>query len=137
VKSLKTEIGSGTILLVEDQEDVRNLAGQVLKQCGYHVLEAANGAEALAKEVEYQQPIHLFLTDIIMPGMTGREAAEQIRSRRPGIKVLFMSGYAEDVIVHQGILESSLLFIGKPFSPAELAAKVHELLHEKEPGSQG
>jgi two-component system, cell cycle sensor histidine kinase and response regulator CckA len=121
--------GAETILVVEDQQDVRILAMEVLKAYGYHVLGAAHGGEALALEAGHSGPIDLMLTDVIMPGMTGRELADQLIALRPNMKVLYMSGYTQNVIAHQGVLDPSVAYLPKPFTPQGLAAKVHEVLH--------
>src|SRR5674476_869127 len=103
--------GTETILVVEDQDSVRKLAVQMLNQCGYRILEAAQGDEALLLAARHAGPIHLLLTDVVMPRMTGRELAEQLRPARPAMKVLYMSGYAEDVIASRGLLDPGLLYI--------------------------
>ncbi len=120
--------GSGTILVVEDQEQVRALAVEILRSSGYQVLEANCGDAALALVKDYPEPIHLLLTDVIMPGMTGKELSEQLRLRHPEIRVLFMSGYTEDVIMHRGVLDASVEYIAKPFTPAGLVARAAEVL---------
>jgi two-component system, cell cycle sensor histidine kinase and response regulator CckA len=120
--------GSETILVVEDEEMVRRLVCQILKSKGYHVLEAANGENALLVCKEYATPIHLMVTDVVMPDMNGRALATKVASIRPAAKVLYMSGYAEDAVVSNGVLEPSLAFIQKPFNPALLARKVREVL---------
>jgi PAS domain S-box-containing protein len=120
--------GQGTILLVEDEELVRNLAGEILRMKGYQVLTAANGVEALRVCNEYAGRIDLMVTDVVMPQMGGRELAERIRSVRPETKVLYMSGYTDDAIVRHGILDDHVSFIQKPFSPDLFALKVREVL---------
>jgi CheY-like chemotaxis protein len=120
--------GSETVLLVEDEESVRRLARQILEQSGYRVLEASVGTEAVRLCQEYQQPIDLLLTDVIMPESSGREVAERLRKLRPNIKVLFTSGYTDEAIVHHGVLDQGVEFIQKPFSPGALARKVREVL---------
>jgi len=119
-----------TILLVEDQKSVRSFTGAVLKEYGYHVIEASDGDEATAVAEEYAGEIHLLLTDVVMPGISGKEAAERMKEVRPNLKVLFMSGYTADVIAQRGVLDRSVAFLHKPFSPVQLAAKVRELLSE-------
>jgi PAS domain S-box-containing protein len=118
--------GKETILVVEDQEEVRKYAAAALRSYGYRVVQAANAEEAL--RVCQREPIHLVLTDVVMPDMSGRELAYRLGKRWPAIKVLFMSGYTDDAIVHQVVLEKGAEFIQKPFSPEELAIKVRELL---------
>jgi PAS domain S-box-containing protein len=120
--------GSETIFLVEDDASVRELAARVLRQQGYTVLEAANGAEALRLARERGEPVHLLLTDVVMPGLSGEALAEQLIQIRPGLKVLFMSGYTDDAISHRGVLEPGVSFLQKPFGPPALARKVRAVL---------
>ncbi|HEX3000138.1 MAG TPA: ATP-binding protein, partial [Armatimonadota bacterium] len=120
--------GTETILLVEDEDAVRESVRELLDANGYHVLDASNGDAALALCGERQEPIHLLLTDVVMPGMSGNVLAERLRRMRPGIKTLFMSGYTEDAIVHHGVLLDGVSFLQKPFSPRTLASKVREVL---------
>jgi hypothetical protein len=118
--------GKETILVVEDQADVREYAAAVLRQYGYHVILAANAGEALlACE---RTPIHLVLTDVVMPHVGGRELAARLERARPELKVLFMSGYTDNVILHHEHLEANGQFVQKPFTPVELAAKVRQVL---------
>ncbi|MFN2533559.1 MAG: ATP-binding protein, partial [Pyrinomonadaceae bacterium] len=123
--------GTETILLVEDEEMLRRLARQTLSMYGYHVLEAANGNEAISLAKRYADTIHLLLTDVIMPGLSGREVADKILEMRPEIRVVFMSGYTDDAIVHQGVLEESATFIQKPFLPDSLSRKMREVLDRR------
>jgi CheY-like chemotaxis protein len=120
--------GSETVLLVEDEAVVRGLACQILEDAGYRVLVAKQGEDAIRLCIEHAQEIHLLLTDVVMPGAGGKEVADRLGSLRPGIKVLFMSGYTDEAIVHHGVLDSNVKFIQKPFSPAALARKVREVL---------
>ena len=120
--------GSETVLLVEDQDEVRRLATKVLKAKGYRVLEAADGAAALALVQRHPGPIDLLLTDVVMPGMNGRELAEYLKKRLPVVKVLYTSGYPHDVIAHRGVLDGDMAYIAKPYTPDRLAAKVREVL---------
>jgi PAS domain S-box-containing protein len=120
-----------TILLAEDEEMVRQLARDCLGMHGYTVLEAANGQEALLISQEYEGQIHLLLTDIVMPGVGGRELAEQVVLWRPDTQVLYMSGYTNEAIAHHDILNGKIAFIGKPFSPNALVLKVEEMLQQK------
>jgi signal transduction histidine kinase len=120
--------GSETVLLVEDQPDVRNLAREVLESFGYRVLEAINGAAALELAGQYKGRIHLLLTDVVMPVMNGTELARRLATLRPETKVLYTSGYTENVIVHQGILKPGIAFVPKPLSPDVLVEKVRETL---------
>ena len=117
-----------TILLVEDDEVVRKLVSEVLDNEGYRLLEAANGVAALSICAQYEERIHLLLTDVIMPEMSGRELANRLAAVRPEVKVLYMSGYTDDVIVHHGVLDEGTEFIQKPFTPDVLARKIREVL---------
>jgi PAS domain S-box-containing protein len=123
--------GHETLLLVEDEESVRKLAAHCLRNQGYTVLEAQNGAEALALCREHAAPIHLLVTDVVMPGMGGRDLADQLATLRPDVRVLFVSGYTGNAIVHHGILDPGTFLLSKPFRPVELAQKVREVLDFK------
>jgi len=120
--------GQETVLVVEDDPHVRALAVRVLERFGYRVLSAADGAAACALAERTPAPLHLLLTDVIMPGMNGRQLAGEIRARHPETRVLFTSGYLEDDVFHHGVLEDGLHFVPKPYSPQELARKVREVL---------
>jgi PAS domain S-box-containing protein len=120
--------GTGTVLLVEDEEMVREMAVEILQECGYEVLEASDGPDALSLSEQYPGRIELLLTDVVMPGMSGRQLAEQLITERPELKVLYMSGYTDDAIVHHGVLDEGTAFIAKPFSPDALSRKIHEVL---------
>ncbi|MGH7365324.1 MAG: GAF domain-containing protein [Candidatus Rokuibacteriota bacterium] len=120
--------GRETILLVEDEEDVRALAREVLERQGYTVLEAGDGAEALGVCETAGDRIDVILTDVVMPRMGGRELADRVRATRPAMPVLYMSGYTEDAILRHGVRDASLLLLGKPFTPAELIGKIREVL---------
>jgi PAS domain S-box-containing protein len=124
----RCEWGSETILLVEDEDMVRQVASRILARHGYTVLEAASGREALVVSREHAGPIHLMLTDVVMPGMSGWETAENLRPQRPEMKVLFMSGHTENTIVHHGVLDPGVTFIQKPFRYNVLAQKIREML---------
>ncbi len=127
----ETASGSETILLVEDEEAVRTMAGRVLRSSGYSVLEARAGAEALALVEQHPEPIHLLLTDVVLPGgMNGWDLRERLLSLRPEIKALCMSGYAYDATLHINISERGIPFLEKPFKPAVLAQKVREVLEK-------
>jgi len=126
--------GVETILLVEDEELVRNLSRQVLETCGYKVIEARDGFEALEFCRRDEQNIDLLLTDVVMPLMSGRELAEKTKQIHPGIKILFTSGYTEDAVVRHGVRESEMNFIQKPYSFDELSKKVRNLLDGKKKG---
>ncbi|MEW6545107.1 MAG: PAS domain S-box protein [Nitrospirota bacterium] len=121
--------GSETVLLVEDEDAVRELLGEALKSAGYRVLEARHGDEALAISARHEAPIHLLLTDVVMPGMSGRELAHRLTPQRPDMKVLYMSGYTSDAIARHGVLEPGIALIQKPFTPAALTAKIREVLN--------
>jgi len=121
--------GTETILLVEDEAMVRVLARSILEESGYHVLEADHGEEAMRVCGRYDGPIHLLLTDVIMPQMSGRELAERITPWRQKMKVLYMSGYTDDAIVHHGVLNKGMAFIEKPFTPDVLGRKVRDVLN--------
>lgn len=120
--------GSETILFVEDEEIVRNLVREILINLGYEVLEANSGADALSICRSHRGPINLLLTDVIMPKMGGRELKGEIVKLFPDIRILYMSGYTDDTIVHSGILQSDTAFIEKPFSPSKLGRKIREVL---------
>ncbi len=119
--------GSETILIVEDDEGVRGLARLVLRDAGYRVLEAGNGLEAIQISQQHEGPIHLMLSDVVMPQMSGSDLARRIARLRPDMKVILMSGYTETAIMNQGIAESEA-FLPKPFSPHSLTRKVREVL---------
>jgi PAS domain S-box-containing protein len=125
--------GHGTILLVEDEEQVRDLAGEVLAASGYNVLKAANGIEALRVSTEFDGDIDLLITDVVMPQMGGREVAERMAAMRPNIRVLYMSGYTDDAIVRHGILDEQMSFIQKPFSLDLFTLTVSKMFEEREP----
>ena len=120
--------GRETILLVEDEEAVRKLAVQFLRRHDYFVLEALHGSDALLVCEQHQGPVHLMVTDVVMPGMSGRELAERLSSLHPEMKVLYMSGYTDNAIVHHGVLDEGMNYIQKPFSMEMLAKKVREVL---------
>jgi signal transduction histidine kinase/CheY-like chemotaxis protein len=120
--------GSETILLVEDDAGVGTLLSRSLERAGYHVLLAHHGEEALAVLRLHKQPINLLLTDVIMPGMNGRELAEKVAAEHPGTPVLFMSGYSNDAILKHGIETASVNFIQKPFAVGDLARQIREML---------
>jgi two-component system, cell cycle sensor histidine kinase and response regulator CckA len=129
-KSTTTSLPKGeeTILLVEDERIVRELATKILKRLNYSILPASNGAEALEIARNYNGIINLLITDVVMPGMNGRQLAEQLQQMRPQTKVLFTSGYTENAIAHHGVIDSNLNFIGKPYSSRDMANKIRRIL---------
>lgn len=128
-----SERGHETILLVEDEPNLRRLTRHALQKQGYNVIEAADGAGAMQLAFDYKAPLHLLLTDVIMPGMNGRELANQILSRRPDIRVIYMSGYTENAIGHNGTLEEGVILLQKPFTLSALKTKVREVLDKPLP----
>lgn len=120
--------GTETILLVEDDPAVRAVARRALTRFGYSVLSAEGGEEALSIVREHEGTIHMLLTDIMMPGMNGVEVATAVTALRPRIRVFFMSGYADQDLVRQGLLEPETHFLQKPFTPQELAERVRTIL---------
>jgi PAS domain S-box-containing protein len=120
--------GTETLLLVEDESGLRALVCRVLGGCGYTVLEAATGEEALAVAEAHRGPIHLVLTDVVMPGLGGRRLGEMILERRPEARVLYMSGHTEDAVVRSGVLHEEVPFLQKPFRPATLTRKIREVI---------
>lgn len=120
--------GDETILVVEDEDAVRKVAARMLEAAGYQVITASNGDEALRTCEQHPGEIHLLLTDVVMPGMSGRHLANQVREMRPGVRVLFMSGYSPSAITHHGVLDPGTLFLHKPFRGKELRQKVQRAL---------
>ena len=120
--------GSETILLAEDQPEVRSIACAVLRRYGYTVLEAGDGGEALAIVGRHRQKIHLLLSDVVMPSMSGPELARLVQAEQPGIRVLYASGYTDDAIVRHGVLDPGVAFLQKPFTPSALLRKIREML---------
>ncbi len=129
--------GNETVLLVEDEDAVRTLAGKVLWQNGYTVLEARDGQEALFLSEQVRGRIHLLLTDVVMPGLGGHEVARRLCDRHPRLRVLYMSGYTDDAVVRHGLGQVPANFLAKPFTPTALAAKVRAVLDAPRTGSHG
>jgi PAS domain S-box-containing protein len=123
--------GTETILLVEDNEGLRKLTTRFLEAAGYTVVEASAGEEALRLLERHAAPIHLVLSDVVMPGMSGRQLAERLAPTHPDLKVLFMSGYTSDTIVRHGVLDSQVAFLDKPFTAAALLRKVRDVLESR------
>jgi len=120
--------GTETLLLVEDEDAVRALTRFTLQQCGYTILEASHGEEAIRVATNHREKIHLLVTDVVMPGMGGRVLAERLLSLHPQMKVLYLSGYTDDAVVRHGILHEEVNFLQKPFSPNALAHQVRQVL---------
>jgi PAS domain S-box-containing protein len=133
--ALEMPVGTETVLLVEDDEFVREIAVLILERLGYNVLQACDGAGALALAREIKDFIHILLTDVVMPGMNGRQLAEQLVCIHPETKILFTSGYTENTIVHHGIIDHGINFIGKPYLPEALARKLRQILDDDVKGS--
>jgi CheY-like chemotaxis protein len=124
--------GTETILVVEDDDSVRRLTGQILGHFGYQVLEADSGDEALEICDRHSGPIHMLITDVVMPKISGRQVAEMVRQRLPEVKVVFISGYTDNAIAHHGVLDEGINFVSKPFSAESLARKVRQVLDRQD-----
>ena len=124
----KWERGNETILLCEDEEAVRRLASTILARSGYRVIEAENGEQALRLAAGHEGPIHLLITDVLMPEMKGDLLAATIQKDQPQTQVLFMSGYASDVLNHEDVAQNGSEFLQKPFKPEVLLRRVREIL---------
>jgi two-component system cell cycle sensor histidine kinase/response regulator CckA len=118
------------VLLVEDERALRNLTKRILESGGYTVLEAGDGEQALLRLEAHPAVVHLLLTDVVMPGMNGRELAARVAALRPGIKVLYASGYTDDAILRHGVLDAGSRFISKPYTPTEIKRKVRHALDD-------
>jgi PAS domain S-box-containing protein len=132
-QSLSAPKGSETILLIEDEAMLRTSIKEGLESSGYVVLDASNGDEALLIAQRYSNPIHLVLTDVVMPGRNGREVADHLTPIHPEAKVLYMSGYTDDSVIRHGLLKEQTAFLQKPFTPTSLAHKVRETLDHQAP----
>jgi CheY-like chemotaxis protein len=124
----KAAKGAETVLLVEDEEAVRRFTRMTLESLGYTVLEAGHGKDAVRIAEKYQGPIHLLVSDVVMPEMGGRLLAERLGAMRPELKVLYLSGYTDDAVVRHGVMHAEVAFLQKPFTPKALARKVREAI---------
>ena len=122
--------GAETVLVVEDEEALRALVRECLEACGYTVVEARHPEHALQVAQEHPAPLHLLITDVVMPGMSGRELAQRLAESRDAMKVLYMSGYTDDAIVRHGVLAEDMAFLQKPFTIEALARKVRAVLDQ-------
>jgi two-component system, cell cycle sensor histidine kinase and response regulator CckA len=129
--------GTETVVVVEDEAAVREITTRILRGAGFKVLVACDGAEALLECEKYQGIIHLLLTDMVMPQMSGIQLAERLVKARPGLRVLYMSGYTDNALGHQNVLEGGTRFIEKPFTSVELTRKVRDVLDAARPTHQG
>jgi two-component system cell cycle sensor histidine kinase/response regulator CckA len=127
--------GSETILVAEDEDSIRHLTHRILEERGYTVLSAPNGTQAIETAQAHAGPIHLLITDVIMPDMNGVRLAQTLAAMRPDTKVLYLSGYTSDVIADRGVLREGVEFIQKPFSGETLARRTREVLDKKRPTS--
>ena len=124
----RDDVGSETILLVEDEDSVRDLAQRILQLRGYKVLAAQHAGDAIQMASAADQQIDLIITDVVMPGMNGRQLVEALHARTPGVRVLYMSGYTDDDIVRRGLLTSNVSFLQKPFTAKSLGRRVRSVL---------
>src|SRR5260221_6541591 len=120
-----------TVLVVEDEPAARELVGEVLRAEGYRVLLAANGQEAVEMAARASEPIHLLLTDVVLPKLSGRAASQQICALHRGAKIIYMSGYTDDQVSPHGVLEPGIILLQKPFSPEDLTRRVGEILDDR------
>jgi DNA-binding response OmpR family regulator len=124
--------GRGTILLVEDETFLREVTCEILESAGYRVLKTRNAAEALSAFSEYKTIVRLLLTDVVLPGQNGRDLANELRSVCPELKIIFISGYPENVVTRHGIQEDGMFYLPKPFSLQSLTRKVKQVLEQLE-----
>ncbi|MGQ0815862.1 MAG: response regulator, partial [Gemmatimonadota bacterium] len=129
-ESSRSTAGSETILVVEDEPAVRGLVKRVLQDSGYRVLDSADAKDAFRKAHEHDGPIHLLLSDVVLPDLSGREVADRIAMIRPGIRIAFMSGYTPDEVIHRGVFSDAINFLQKPFTPATLLEAVRSALEQ-------
>jgi CheY-like chemotaxis protein len=122
------DISSETVMLVEDEAQVRELTQRMLRQLGYSVLTATRGDEAIELSAKHAGEISLLVTDVVMPNMSGKQVADTLVVSRPGLKVLFLSGYTDNTVVNHRVLDSNVNFLAKPFSRETLARKIREVL---------
>jgi DNA-binding NtrC family response regulator len=122
--------GTETVLLVEDDAAVRELARDVLRACGYKVLSVADPTHLRLDLEQHSGPVHILVTDVLMPGLNGREVADQVQRLYPAVKTLFMSGYAYQTMLGRGVLEPGSFFLQKPFTPSQLSDMVREVLDQ-------
>jgi CheY-like chemotaxis protein len=120
--------GGETVLVVEDEDALREVTRRILARKGYEVIVASDGKEAIDAVEAYPGVVDLLLTDVVMPHLLGKQVAEEIRARRPGLRVVFMSGFAQPVLGAQGTLEEGVVLVSKPFSESELLTKIRETL---------
>jgi CheY-like chemotaxis protein len=120
--------GKETLLVVEDEPGIRRLMERTLAPLGYTLISAGDALEAVTKLAQHTGTIDLLVTDVVMPGMGGRELADQVRGTHPGTRVLFLSGYTEDAVIRHGVHPPTHAFLEKPFTPGQLAQKVREVL---------
>jgi CheY-like chemotaxis protein len=116
------------VLLVEDESALREITAELLRGEGYTVLEAADGPTAITQSAEYKKPIHVLVTDVVLPGLNGREVASRISAVRPQVKVVYISGYTAPSIVNQGLLDSSVVLLSKPFTRIALLRQLRAVL---------